>query len=152
MASLFSGQTTSPQLSALTASRYLRMACYLYFQPLTAKHLYRVKTAVLRDSPAQAAGAVEQVATTFPVDGMWMTKQGRLYLSDLQDNAVAELGSDGKVTTVVSDPRLQWPDTFTEGPDGLLYISASHIHETPKFNKGQSTRKLPYSVFRFKPQ
>ncbi len=125
---------------------------YLYFQALTAKHLYRVKTSALRDNPANAAAAVEPVATTFPVDGLWMTKSGRLYLSDLQDNAVAQLGTDGSVKTVVSDPRLQWPDTFTEGPDGSIYITASHIHETPKFNKGQSTRKLPYTVFRFKPE
>jgi hypothetical protein len=31
------------------------------------------------------------------------------------------------------DDRLQWPDTFTEGPDGSLYISASHINESPPF-------------------
>ena len=80
-----------------------------------------------------------------------MTQSGQLYLSDLDKNAVARLEKNGSTTTVVSDPRLQWPDTFTEGPDGNIYISASHIHESPKYNNGQSARKLPYAVFKFKP-
>ena len=127
---------------------------YLYFQALTARHLYRVKTQLLRDSPEQAAGVVEQVATTFPVDGLWMDKKGRLYLSDLQDNAVERLDTkvkDGKREIVVKDQRLQWPDTFTEGPDGAIYITASHIHDGPTYNKGVSVRTMPYQVFRIQP-
>ena len=124
---------------------------YLYFQAVTARHLYRVKTALLRDQPAQAAGAVETVATTFPVDGLWMNNGGQLYLSDLQDNAVQRLDTNGKITLIAKDARLQWPDTFSQGPDGAMYITASHIHESPRYNKGLSTRKLPYQVFRFQP-
>ncbi len=124
---------------------------YLYFQAVTARHLYRVKTALLRDQPAQAAGAVETVATTFPVDGLWMNNGGQLYLSDLQDNAVQRLDTNGKITLIAKDARLQWPDTFSQGPDGAMYITASHIHESPRYNRGLSTRKLPYQVFRFQP-
>jgi sugar lactone lactonase YvrE len=56
---------------------------YLYFQAVTAKTLYRVKTSALRDNPSGAASSLEKVAQTFPVDGLWMDKKGRLYLSDL---------------------------------------------------------------------
>jgi hypothetical protein len=58
---------------------------------------------------------------------------------------------EGKIEQVVSDPRLQWPDSFAEGADGRIYISASHINESPTFNKGKSVRKQPYGVFAFKP-
>ena len=124
---------------------------YLYFQAVTAKHLYRVKTDLLRDQPMEAAATVETVATTFPVDGLWMSSKGQLYLTDLQDNAIQRLGPDGKITMIAKDARLQWPDTFSEGPDGTMYVTASHIHESPRYNKGKSTRKLPYQVFQFQP-
>jgi sugar lactone lactonase YvrE len=129
---------------------------YLYYQALTSQSLYRVKTDALRDAanPANAASAVEKVATTFPADGIWMDAEWRLYLSDLKDNAVVRLMPQKNAKTkelLVTDPRLQWPDTFSEGPDGMIYITASHINESPRFNKGRSARSSTYGVFKFKP-
>lgn len=124
---------------------------YLYFQAVTAKTLYRVKTSALRENPTAAASSIEKVAETFPVDGLWMDKKGRLYLSDLTHDAVSRLLPDGKIETLVTDKRLQWPDTFSEGPDGAIYITASHINDSPKFNNGLSVRKLPYTVFKLNP-
>ena len=123
---------------------------YLYYQALTAKTLYRVKTSALRDNPQNAGSAVETVTKTFPTDGLWMDKKGILYLSNLNENAVTRMTPDKKLQTVVKDNRLQWPDTFTEGPDGSIYITASHIHESPTYNKGFDARKQPYGVFRIK--
>ena len=127
---------------------------YLYYQALTGATMYRIKTSVLRNadaSPSTVEAAVEKVAKTFPVDGMWMDEKGRLFLSGLTQNAVMQLMPDGQAKTVAKDPRLQWPDTFTEGPDGSIYISASHINESPTFNKGISVRKTPYGVFKLRP-
>jgi hypothetical protein len=72
-------------------------------------------------------------------------------LSDLQQNAVARLNPQRKMEILVRDNRLQWPDTFSEGPDGSIYISAFHINDSPMFNQGKSTRKMPYGVFQFQP-
>jgi len=52
---------------------------------------------------------------------------------------------------IVVDQRLQWPDTFTQGPDGSMYVSASHINQSPTYNMGKSTRTGPYGVFKFRP-
>ncbi len=129
---------------------------YLYYQALTSADLYRVKTSLLRDNNGSGAtSGVEKVAHTFPVDGMWMDPQGRLYLSDLNNNAVKRLTPDGTghpaIETVVMDSRLIWPDTFTQAADGTMYITASHISEEPTYNKGKEVRTLPYSVFKFQP-
>ena len=126
---------------------------YVYYKAITANTLYRIKTDVLRDAsapPARVAAAVENFSKVFPTDGLWMDRSGTLYLSDVTHNAVTAL-SNGKLHQVVQDMRLQWPDTFSEGPDGFIYISASHINEGPNFNEGKSTRKTPYAVFKFKP-
>lgn len=127
---------------------------YLYYQPLTGQTLYRVKTSVLRDPGASGKtvdGAVEKVAKTFPVDGIWMDKQSRLYLSGINQSAVFRLGTDGKIEKLVEDRRLEWPDTFSQGPDGAIYITASHINDGPAYNQGKSTRTKPYAVFKFNP-
>jgi hypothetical protein len=109
----------------------------------------RIKTAVLGDAdPASVAAALETVAKTFPVDGLWIGSKYRVYLSGLTQNAVIRLSPHGKLETLVSDSRLQSPDTFTEGPDGAIYISASHINESPSYNHCRSTRKRPYRVFK----
>jgi sugar lactone lactonase YvrE len=127
---------------------------YLYYKPITANTLYRIKTDILRNANASGAdvsSAVESVGKIFPTDGFWMDKKGNLYLSDLSNNAVVRRAPDGKIDRLVSDPRLDWPDTFSEGPDGSIYITASHIDESPRFNQGKSVRKTPYAVFKFNP-
>jgi sugar lactone lactonase YvrE len=110
---------------------------YLYWQALTGKTLYRIPTRAL----TQASGPsddlqkqVEKVATTEPADGLWMDAEGRIYISSLQDNAVKVL-ENGRMSTVVRDPLLRWPDTFSQGPDGALYVTASHIQDSPWFHK-----------------
>jgi sugar lactone lactonase YvrE len=126
---------------------------YLYYQALTSKTLYRIKTETLRSADtSSASAAVERVAGTFPVDGLWIDGQSNIYLSALEQQAVVRLSPDGKMKTVIKDPRLQWPDTFSEGPDGSVFITASHINESPRFNEGKEVRKQPYAIFRFQPQ
>ena len=122
---------------------------YLYYQPIAKTSLYRVKTDALRDK--QGEPKPEQYAKTFPVDGIWMDSKSNIFLSDVQRKGVSRLKPDRSVELLVSDSRLQWPDTFSEGPDGAIYITASHINDSPTYNKGKSTRKMPYQVFRFKP-
>jgi sugar lactone lactonase YvrE len=130
-----------------------RAGDWLYYQALTGATLFRIRTSVLRDETASAdavARAVEKVADTFPVDGLWMDAQDRIYLSNLGDNAVSRW-SNGQMEKIASDSRLAWPDTFAQGPDGAIYVTASHIHETAPYNGGKEIRTRPYAVFRFKP-
>ncbi len=122
---------------------------YLYYQPIAGTTLYRVKTDALRDP--QGKPTAEKFATTFPLDGIWMDSKSNIYLSNLQAKGVSRLTPDRKIQTIVTDPRLEWPDTFSQGPDGALFITASHINESPTYNKGKSTRTTPYAVFKFKP-
>jgi sugar lactone lactonase YvrE len=127
---------------------------YLYYQALTGATLYRIKTSVLRNAgaqPAAVAAAVETVGKTFPVDGLWMDAQNRLYLSDLTHNAISRRASGGRMETLITDPRLQWPDTFTQGADGTMYVTTSRIHQTARFNKGKDARNGPYAVYKFRP-
>lgn len=127
---------------------------YLYYKAVTAEALYRIPTELLRNAqakPGDAEAAVEKVAQTFPTDGLWMDKDDDLYLTDVTHNAVSRLDRDGNMQRIAVDDRLQWPDTFTQGADGALYVSASHINNSPSYNQGKSTRTQPYAVFKGMP-
>ncbi|OLP61741.1 gluconolactonase [Xaviernesmea oryzae] len=124
----------------------------LYFQALTGKTLYRVPTEALRmagDNP-QAPVKAETVATTEPVDGLWMAADGSIYLSAIGANGIKRLMPDGAIDTVLTDDRLRWPDTFAQGPDGALYVTASHIQDSPWFSTTGWAEKN-FTLFRFAP-
>lgn len=125
---------------------------FLYWQALTGKTLYRIATSVLQKPPAPGIEEhVQKVAETEPADGLWMDKSGKLYLSSPADNAVKVLEPDGKRRTVIADPRLRWPDTFAEAPDGTLYVTASRIQDSPWFQRA-GWQDNGFTLFSFRPE
>ena len=128
---------------------------YLYYQPILSAKLYRIATDKLRDdslSKSDLSKAVETVGDSFPMDGLWMAKDGYLYLSDLRSDAIQRRRvPDGKVEMVAADPRIEWPDSFAQGPDGSLYFTCSHIEQMARYNGGKSARTEPYQIFKVQP-
>ncbi|HEY0777722.1 MAG TPA: L-dopachrome tautomerase-related protein, partial [Gemmatirosa sp.] len=123
---------------------------YLYYQALTGRTLYRIATAALRDASLSSdalTARVERVGTTNVADGLWMTPEGRLYVTAPEENAVKVREADGRMTPVVSDARLRWPDTFSQGPDGTMYVTASHIQDM-NWYKPQNPKALTTQLFR----
>ena len=123
---------------------------YLYYQALTGRTLYRIATAALRDTSLAAAALaarVERVGTTNVADGLWMTAEGRLYVSAPEGDAVNVREADGRMTPVVRDARLRWPDTFSQGPDGAIYVTASHIQDMNWYKPG-NPKALTTQLFR----
>jgi sugar lactone lactonase YvrE len=123
----------------------------LYYQALTGKTLYSIDTAELRPevSEVDRAAAVKTVASTHVADGLWMSKAGVLYLTSPTDYSITRL-SDGKTTKVLTDKRLRWPDSFAEGADGTIYVTASHIQDTVWYSAGAKPG-VPTQLFSFRP-
>ncbi|MGE7136889.1 L-dopachrome tautomerase-related protein [Luteibacter sp. NPDC031894] len=123
----------------------------LYWQALTGRTLYCVDTAVLApDTPKhQVESAVRKVGTTTVADGLWLSSTGTIYVTSVSDNAVKRWNGSS-LETVVRDDRLRWPDTLSEGPDGTIYVTASHIQDTYWF-KPDAPPALPTALFSFKP-
>ena len=123
----------------------------LYYQALTGKTLYSIDTALLRqDVPeAQRGTSVKTVAQTQVTDGLWMSKAGVLYLTSPSDYSIKRLNGS-VVETVLTDRRLRWPDTFAEGPDGRIYVTASHIQDTQWFTPG-APPSIATQLFSFPP-
>jgi sugar lactone lactonase YvrE len=127
---------------------------WLYYHALTAAAMYRIKTEALLDlslTPQQLGEKVEKLADTPKPDGMLEGRDGTVYLAAFEQNAIVRFDSrTGKTTTVVSDPRLQWPDTMAWGTEGKLYVTTSQIHRMPKYHGGVSKQQGPFAVYRFK--
>jgi hypothetical protein len=58
-------------------------------------------------------------------------------------------GPQAKTRIVVQDERLRWPDTFSQGPDGTIYVTTSHIQDSAFF-KPDAPAALPTQLWKLK--
>jgi sugar lactone lactonase YvrE len=122
----------------------------LYWQALTGRTLYRLPTSAIQSAAAAGQARPEKVGTTEPVDGLWTGDNDEIYLSSIADNAIKVINpANGSVRQVLTDSRLRWPDTFSQGPDGAIYVTASHIQDSPWFHAAWTDRN--FALFKFMP-
>ena len=122
---------------------------WFYWQALTGKTLYRIDTAILQDatlSEQALSQRVVRVATTHPADGLWMDSSGELYVSNPETNGIESAEPGQPLKIILTDPRLRWPDSFAQGSDGSLYITSSHIQDSPWFKP--DARTTPSQIWR----
>ncbi|WP_375418886.1 SMP-30/gluconolactonase/LRE family protein [uncultured Hymenobacter sp.] len=126
---------------------------YLYYQPITAHHLYRIKTEALRNpalSEAQLGQQVENLGEVPATDGLEIDAQNNVYFTAFEQDALVRRSPDGKLTTLVKEDRLLWPDTYAWGADNTLYVTASAIQNGPTWNKGVGLPGTMYRTFKMK--
>jgi sugar lactone lactonase YvrE len=124
----------------------------LYYHALTARALYRIKVAALRNprlTSGQLSERVERVTETPAPDGVIMGSDGKLYLTDIEHSAIQVWDPKSQtLSTVVADERLSWPDSLAWGPDGELFVTTSQIQNMPRFNGGKEMRTTPYFIYK----
>jgi sugar lactone lactonase YvrE len=130
---------------------------YLYWQAIKGGTLYRIPTRVLTDaslSAEEVGAAVERFGRNGVADGLLIARgTERMYITALEENAIkvrdlAE-GPGGMPQIVVQDERLRWPDTFSEGPDGTIYVTTSRIQDSAFFNP-DAPPALPTQLWRLR--
>ncbi|WP_375465050.1 SMP-30/gluconolactonase/LRE family protein [uncultured Methylobacterium sp.] len=137
----------------------------LYWQAIKGKTLYSVSTDALTGwltaavvpaalTDKSLSGKVETVGENGPADGLIISRHdGRMYVSAPQEDAikVRDLSAkDGTPSVLVQDPRLRWPDTFAEAPDGTILFTTSHIQDSA-FYKPDAPAALPTELWSIKP-
>ena len=131
-----------------------RAGKWLYFAPVTDRHIYLVRAADLDDpslDEERLAGRVETWAAKTMSDGISIDVEGSLYLTDLEHSAIVRLRADGRLETLVRDDRLRWPDGLSFGPDGWLYVTCSALHQVIGRTPGQVRSAAPFQIYRFRP-
>lgn len=127
---------------------------WLYYGAVTGSRMYRVRAADLVDESLDAsalASRVEGFADKSLSDGLTTDDDGNVYLGDMEHSAIHRLGPDGRLQTLVSDPRLRWPDGFSFGPGGWLYVTCSALQDVLFRSDDEIHRAAPYQVWRLKP-
>jgi Major royal jelly protein len=127
---------------------------WLYFTCLFGPMLRRIETKYLLDAAltdAQLSQRIEDVVRIPPCAGFTIDAKGNLYFSSFTENAMLVMGEDRKLGTLISDPRISFPNEPDIGPDGYLYFPASQIHRLPGFQAdGKSAVTAPWEVLKIK--
>jgi sugar lactone lactonase YvrE len=127
---------------------------WLVFAAVTSRKLYAVAVAALLD---QKLDELELGKRALPIadktmsDGMTTDDAGNIYLSDLEHSAIVVLKPDRTLETLVrSEKLLRWPDGFSFGPDGWLYVTCSSLQEVLGKTPSNIREHAPYQVLRIK--
>jgi sugar lactone lactonase YvrE len=113
--------------------------------PIRAHAAQSSTEALMSDDPDETGKKVEKASTSCIADGLLMSRDGHLYITSPEDSSV-RLWEGDRARTVVSDPRLRWPDSMAEAPDGSIYVTASRIQDSAWFNK-DAPGTLPTKLF-----
>jgi sugar lactone lactonase YvrE len=127
---------------------------WLYYGPVNGDRLYRIATEHLRNpvlTGDELAAKVEDYAAKTLSDGLTTDVEGNVYLSDMEHSAVVRVGQDRKLATLIKNERLRWPDGFSFGPDGWLYLTCSSLQHVLFLPAKEVRAHAPYQIFRFKP-
>ena len=123
----------------------------LFFCPLSSRDLYSVSVDALADETStdeQVAATLTKETHNFASDGLESDAQGRIYLTDWEHNAIQVRTGENQFKTLVTDPRMWWPDTMSLAADGHLYFTCNQLHRQAKFHNGKDLRQKPYYLFR----
>lgn len=131
-----------------------RDGTWLYFGAVTGSWLYRIRVADLLDetlSPGALGARVKTFAAKPLTDGLTTDDDENVYLSDMEHSAIHRLDAAGRLETLVVDPQLRWPDGFSFGPGGMLYVTCSALQDVLFRSPEEVARHAPYQVWRLKP-
>jgi sugar lactone lactonase YvrE len=127
---------------------------WLYFGPLAGRTMYRIRTADLRNeilNDDTLASCMEPYAGKSMSGGITIDLESNIYISDVERSAIHMIRPDRTLVTLVKTERLRWPDGFSFGPDGWLYVTCSALQDTLFMGADHVKKSTPFQVFRFKP-
>jgi hypothetical protein len=128
----------------------------LYFGAMSNDTLYRVPTAALLNAQLSAQALHAQILAVGqkPLsDGITLDAQGRIVITDVENNGLARLSADGKLQTLVRSPNILWADGVVRASDGSLLFTDSAIPwYIDQLARLPSIEKLkagaPYAIYR----
>lgn len=126
---------------------------YLYFGPMSGSKLYRVRVSDLNDrslSEAKLGSRVEVYAIRGQCDGLTIDDANNIYMTDIENGTIMVIDTARQYYTLVTHPKMRWPDGMSFGPDGYVYVADSDIPDVMMRSKAHMRKNAPYYLWRFK--
>jgi len=125
----------------------------LLYGPMSGTRLYRIPTEALLDgslSGEALEAKVEDYAPKPISDGISTDRDGTVYLTAIEHRAIMAITHDQRCSTLIRDERLVWPDGFSFGPDGWVYVTDSQVNRVLFKSKEEIAKTGPHVIYRFK--
>ncbi len=126
---------------------------YLYYGPMSGSWIYRIKISEVNNtglSASELESKVEKYAKRGQCDGITMDNNNNIYLTDIENGSIAVIDNNKKYYTLVSHPKMRWPDGLCFGADGYVYVSDSDIPDVMMQSKSHMAKNKPYYLWKFK--
>ncbi len=103
---------------------------WLYYATMSHDSAFRVPVAALANAsltPAQLGATIERIGPKPLSDGITLSPEGKLLITDIEHGAIAQLSTDGKLQTLVKKSGIVWSDGIAVAPDGAIWLTDSGI-------------------------
>lgn len=125
---------------------------WVYFAPMTASAMYRVRTTDLLDeslSDTDLAARVERYGDKPISDGSTVDAEGNVYITSITEDAVGVTKADRTYEILYQQDDMSWPDGFSMGVDGYVYVTINELHRSPVLNDGVDATQGEFKIMRF---
>ncbi len=125
---------------------------WFYYQASSGS-LWRIGTKFIDDpslTDVQLNAHAMPFANTPSTGGTAIAADGTIYLSDVDKKRILTISSEGKIATLIEDPRLIWVDAMWIDDAGYLLIPAAQLNRTAGLNSGVDAVQQPITLYRLK--
>lgn len=125
----------------------------LYYGPMSGTTLYRIATAALLKEDLtedQLAREVEAFAPKPISDGLTIDREGTIYLTAIEERAIMVIRRNREGATLLRDERIVWPDGFSFGPEGWVYVTDSQLNRLMFKPDDVVAKAAPHHIYRFR--
>jgi sugar lactone lactonase YvrE len=117
---------------------------------MTETSLWSLPAKLLKEGATERAiaTAIQRVGEKPVSDGICTDTEGNHYITNLKDNAIDVLISDGKLSHLIKDNRLIWSDSLSFGEPSWLCIAVNRLNRSLLLNPQTDEGKPPYLIVR----
>jgi sugar lactone lactonase YvrE len=115
--------------------------------------MYRVRTRLLDDeslTQPELSSHIERWVDTPSTGGTAIDAEGNIYLSDVNKPRILKISPERKITSLIQDPRLVWPDALWIDGKGFLWIPIAQNNRAAPFQGGRSRVQLPGTIYKMR--
>lgn len=132
---------------------------WLYFAAMSHDSVYRVPTTALLDASLTQnalAEKIEFVGLKPMSDGIELLEDNTVILTDVENGGLAALSPTGNLSTMTTDPTVDWADSVTVAPDGAIWFTDSRLTDlidqfANPADQATLLERGPYSIHKIAP-